>query len=207
MSPFSLFKNLDVAVSELLAKYPDRRIELIDTKGITLGSLSLCIQAGELYLQGKSIDEIIEWSKKSVGESAFYFFADNIQFFKKSGRVQGFAAFMGGMLMVKPIIYIGDNGKMTSIDKAFSRKKAVDKILGYMAEIQDDIKNYPVIIAHCDCLEIAESIASELRATYGDDLKIDITYVNPTAGAHCGPDSVGITFHAKQRTAPSVKLD
>ena len=30
-------------------------------------------------------------------------------------------------------------------------------------------------------------------------LQIDFVIVNPTAGAHCGPNCVGIAFHAKHR--------
>ena len=30
-------------------------------------------------------------------------------------------------------------------------------------------------------------------------LNIEIAVVNPTAGSHCGPDTVGISFHALHR--------
>ena len=32
-----------------------------------------------------------------------------------------------------------------------------------------------------------------------DDLDVDVVDVNPTIGGHCGPDAVGIAFHAKGR--------
>ena len=201
------FTVCDEAIKELLAKYPGRRIELIDTKGITLGSYSLCKQMGELYLAGKSIDEIKEYASKEVDRTAFYFFADNIIFFKKSGRVTGFKAFMGGMMGVKPIIYIGENGKMTSIGSAMSRKKALDKIMSYVEELQDDIKNYPCVIAHTDAIELANEFKARLIERFGEDLNVEIIYVNPTTGGHCGPDAVGVTFHAKKRTADSIKLE
>ena len=119
------------AIKELLEKYPGRRIQLVDTKGITVGGYVCSLEVAELYKAGKSIDEIVEWAKTGIDQMAFYFFADNIKFFKKSGRVTGFKAFMGGMMGVKPLIYIGENGKMTSIGSAMSRKKAIDKILEY----------------------------------------------------------------------------
>ncbi len=200
------FTVADEAIKELLEKYPGRRVELIDTKGITLGSYSLCKQMGELYLQGKSIDEIKAYAEKEVDKTGFYFFADNIKFFKKSGRVTGFKAFMGGMMGVKPIIYIGENGKMTSIGSAMSRKKALDKIMGYVEELQENIKDYPCVVAHSDAPELAEEFKQRLIDRFGKDLKVEVIYVNPTIGSHCGPDAVGVTFHAKKRTADSIKL-
>ena len=38
-------------------------------------------------------------------------------------------------------------------------------------------------------------------ATYDklDELKIEYAVVNPTAGSHCGPDCVGISFYASHK--------
>lgn len=193
------FKSLDSAVEKLLKKYPNRKVDLIDTKGITLGSFSLCLQMGKLYKEGKSVKEIKSWAKENVDKTAFYFFADNLKFFAKSGRVSGFAAFMGGMIGVKPIIYINEEGEMVSLDKAIGRKKALVKILEYVKALQEDIKSYPVIIAHGDAMPLVEEFSKMLKDEFGDDLQIMVEDINPTAGSHCGPDTLGVTFHAKHR--------
>ena len=193
------FQNVDACVKKLLEKYPGRRFEMIDTKGITLGSYSLCLQMGKLYKEGKSIDEIKKWAEENVDKTAFYFFADNLKFFGKSGRVSGFSAFMGGVIGIKPIIYINSEGKMVSLDKAIGRKKALEKILQYVVDLEDDIKSYPVIIAHGDAMPLVEEFSKMLREKFGEDLDIIVDDINPTAGSHCGPDTIGITFHAKHR--------
>ena len=193
------FNSCDKAIEELKKQFPKRRIVLIDTKGITLGSYSIDKQLGDLALAGKSIDEIVAASKEVIDHTAFYFYADNLKFFARSGRVTGIAALMGGIIGIKPIINIGDDGKMTSIDKAIGRKKALEKIMEYVNNLQEDIKNYPVIIAHCDCMHLVEELIANLKAKYGQDLHVEVEPVNPTAGSHCGPDCIGLTFHAKHR--------
>ena len=193
------FQNVDAAIKELLEKYPDRRIELIDTKGITLGIYAICKQLGELYLEGKTIEEMKTLSSEIVDKTAFYFFADNLKFFARSGRVSGFSAFMGGMIGIKPIINIDDAGKMVSVNKAIGRKAALEKIMNYVIELQDDIKNYPVVIAHGDAPHLVETFSKMLRDRFGYDLNIEVIDINPTAGSHCGPDTLGVTFHAKHR--------
>ena len=40
---------------------------------------------------------------------------------------------------------------------------------------------------------------SRLKAKYGEDLRIMKVDVNPTTGGHCGPNGVGVCFHAKHR--------
>lgn len=193
------FTNCDQAIKELKEKYPDRRIELIDTKAITLGSFYLCLEMAELYASGKSIDEMLKWAETEIDHAAFYFFADNLKFFARSGRVSGFSAFMGGMIGIKPIIYINNEGKMVSIDKAIGRKKALDKIMDYMDKVGDDVANHKIIIAHADSMNLVEELISLCKAKYGENLDILVEDINPTAGSHCGPDCAGIAFHAKHR--------
>ena len=193
------FKSCDEAVKELLEKYPGRRIELIDTKGITICSFLTCLQLGELAKAGKSIDEIVEASKEIIPHSAAYFFADNLKFFARSGRVSGFSAFMGGMIGVKPVIHLSDEGKMVSIDKAVGRKKVLEKIMDYVVKLEDHIKDYPLVIAHGDAPQLVDEFVAMLKSHFGDDIKYEVIDVNPTAGCHCGPDVLGVGFHASHR--------
>ena len=54
-------------------------------------------------------------------------------------------------------------------------------------------------VAHADAPKIVEDIIKLLKEKLGEDLNIVVVDVNPTAGSHCGPDSVGISFHAIHR--------
>ena len=193
------FNSMRLALEELAEKYPDRKVYTVDTKGITLGSYNICHYIGEMYKNGASIEEIQKWAEVEVDKTAFYFYADDLKFFGKSGRVSGFAAFFGNVIGLKPIIFIGNDGKMTTKDKCRGRKNALQKLLQYVIDLEEDIKNYRVTIAHTDALEIAEEFGEMMKKQFGDDLKIEYEVVNPTAGSHCGPNAMGVTFHAKHR--------
>lgn len=193
------FNSCDAAIAELKKKYPERRIELIDSRGITMCSFLSCIQFGEMAKQGKTIDEILAVKDEVIYHNATYFFADNLKFFARSGRVSGFSAFMGGMIGIKPVIYISNEGKMVSIDKAVGRKKVLDKLLSYVIKKEDHIKDYPILIAHADAMPLVEEFKEMMFKQFGKDLKIEVIDVNPTAGCHCGPDVIGVGFHAKER--------
>lgn len=193
------FNSLRLAMEELKEKYPERKLTLIDTKGITLGSYNICLSIGEMYKRGASIQEIQNWAATEIDKTAFYFYADDLKFFGRSGRVSGFAAFFGNIIGLKPIIYIGEDGKMATKDKCRGRKQALQKLLQYVIDLEDDIKGHRVIIAHTDALNIAEEFGKMLKDYFGDDLNIEYEVVNPTAGSHCGPNAMGVSFHAKHR--------
>ena len=193
------FNSMRLALEELAEKYPERKLYQIDTKGITLGSYNICLEIGEMYKNGASIEDIQKWAEVEIDKTAFYFYADDLKFFGKSGRVSGFAAFFGNVICLKPIIYIGNDGKMTTKDKCRGRKNALQKLLQYVIDLEEDIKDHRVTIAHTDALEIAEEFGNMMKAHFGEDLKIEYEVVNPTAGSHCGPNAMGVSFHAKHR--------
>ena len=193
------FNSLNIAMEELKELYPDRKIYLLDTKGITLGSINIVLEVGDMYKAGKSIDEIMKWAETEVDKFAIYFYADNLKFFAKSGRVSGLAAFMGGIIGLRPIIFMDSDGVMKTCDKSRGKVPTLNKLLQHVIDLQDDIKSHRVIIGHTDALDIAHEFADMLRKQFGDDLDIEYCPVNPTAGSHCGPDCIGVSFHAIHR--------
>lgn len=193
------FAEMDKAVAELKEKYPDRKFYTIDTKGITIGSLNIVEEIGDLYQAGKSVDEILEWARNEVDHFAVYFFADDLRFFKHSGRVSGLAGTMGTLLGIRPIICMNSEGKMVSVGKEKGRAKALSRLIQYVEELGSDIDKHRVIVAHTDAPEIAQQAIDMLKEKFGNDLRIELVDVNPTAGSHCGPSTVGISFHSIHR--------
>ena len=193
------FNSMRLALEELHTKYPDRNVYTVDTKAISIGSLLIAEEVGEMYKEGKSIEEILQWAEEEVDRFPIYFYADNLKFFAKSGRVSGFKAFMGGLIGIKPIIHVNSEGKMVSIDKGRGRKAALKKIVDYVLKLQDKITDHKVLIAHADCIDIANELIEMLQKEFNNELEIEISEVNPTIGGHCGPDCVGVCFHGIHR--------
>ena len=192
------FDAMDQAIAELKAEYPATRFEEIDTKGITTISYAIVREVGDLVKAGKTLDEVLEWSRKEVDKFAMYFFADDLKFFRKSGRVSGLAATMGTLIGVRPLIHMSQEGKMVSVGTAKGRVKAMDYLVNKIGELGDDIANHRICIGHSDSPAIAQELGRLIEEKYG---KQNIVYVdvNPTAGSHCGPNGVGVCFHAIHR--------
>lgn len=193
------FDSMNIALEELKEIYPERKFYTIDTKAITICSLNIVKEVGDMYLQGKSIEEILKWAETEVDHFAQYFFADNLKFFKRSGRVSNIAGIMGDIIGIKPIIHMSQDGKMVNVAKVKGRIKALQSLVNYMDELGQDIEKHRIIIGHTDSEEIAHILEEMIRDKFGDNLKIEYAVVNPTAGSHCGPDGVGVSFHCKHR--------
>lgn len=193
------FNEMNKAVAKLLAQYPERKFYQVDTKAITLGSYGIVCEIAEMFKNGATPEEMLAWADREVPHFATYFFADDLKFFRKSGRVGGLAATMGTLIGIRPIITMNDEGKMVSIGKETGRAKAMKHLVDKVAELGDDIKSHHVVVGHTDAPEIAKGVGDMLTERFGEDLKIDYVITNPTAGSHCGPNGVGVSFHAVHR--------
>ena len=194
------FNSMKIAIDMLEEKYPERRIYILDTKAITGLAYIILLDISKLYKEGKSPEEIIAYvNEESLKHYAFFGFADDLQFFKKSGRVSGLSATLGSILNIKPIISIDDDGKMGAIAKAQGRNGATNTLFKYMEKIGSDIQNHPIIIVHSDAPKLVNNLVTSIKKKYGENLDITILDINPTAGVHCGPNCLGISFHSKGR--------
>lgn len=193
------FNGMDTAVKQLLEKYPERKFHEIDTKGITIVSYLIVRELGDLLKAGMTGEEAVKWAEKETGNYAQYFFADDLKFFRRSGRVSGLAATMGGLIGLRPVIHMSAEGKMESIGTVKGRIQVMEKLVDYVLTKGDDVKKHRVIIGHTDAPELAQQLAELLKTRLGDDLKYEIIVTNPTAGSHCGPNGVGVAFHSKGR--------
>lgn len=193
------FNAMNIALEELKEKYPERKFYQIDTKGITLMSNILVKEIGDMILKGASIDEILKWSETEIYHYATYFFADNLSFFRRSGRVTNLKGFMGDMFGIRPILNMNKEGMMTNVDKTRGRNGAILKLVDYVKKLGDNVKDYRIVIGHTDNINLANKLKDNLIKEYGSELKIEIIDVNPTAGSHCGPDTIGVAFHSISR--------
>ena len=192
------FSVMSKALEELKEKYPERKFYSIDTKGISLLGLVIVREIGEMYLAGKSAEEIVKWANDNVLNYSMLLYADDLKFFAKSGRISNFSAIMGSLIGLHPIIYLDNDGKMVSLCKCRGKKGSLSRIIEIVEETNDDIANNKVIVGHSGDEETAKVFAEKLKEKFGIK-DIEIVVVNPTAGAHCGPNCVGLAFRCKHR--------
>lgn len=192
------FNAMRLAVNELLEKYPERKFHTLDTKGISATALNVLEDVFAYLDEGHTVEEAIEYGEKVRDFYATYFFADDLKFFAKSGRVSGMKAVFGGMLGIKPIISITDEGVMTSIGTAKGKLNAIKYLVDKYGELCVEPGKVVVKVIHAGAPKLAEAVKEALVAKYGE-MEFDVYPLNPTAGCHAGPNTCGISFKAKHR--------
>ena len=191
--------NIYAAREELLEKYPERKMIVVDTLSISAPQSILILKAHELYREGKTMEEVAAWLEENKLRAQAWFTVDDLQYLRRGGRISAVAATMGTLLDLKPIITETKEGKLVSTDKVRGRKSALRLLADRAAENIDDPANAMPIIIHADAPEDAERLEKMLRERIPELPEIQIWYVGPVIGAHCGPGTVAVCYFGKER--------
>jgi len=192
-------RNIYAAREELLEKYPERKMIVVDTLSISAPQTILILKAHALYREGKPMEEVAAWLEENKLKAQAWFTVDDLVYLKRGGRISAVAAAVGSMLDLKPIITETKEGKLVSTEKVRGRKQALRVLVDKAVENIDDPTNADVIILHADAPEDAARVEGKLREKIPGLEKIDTYYVGPVIGAHCGPGTVAVCFFGKER--------
>ena len=192
------YQSAVIGAEELREKYPDRKIIVIDSLCAALGQGLLVYKACEKRDQGYSLEELAAWLEENKRKLCHWVTVDDLHHLKRGGRINAATALVGGMLNIKPIIHVDDEGRLINVGKCRGRKAATEFIAAKVGELGEGFDNSTVFIAHGDCPEDAAVLADIVKSKYG--VKEVITgYVGPVIGAHTGPGVLVVFFMGKNR--------
>ena len=189
------YQSAVIAAKELREVYPERTINVVDTLAAALGQGLLVILACRKRDEGMSLEDLTAWVEDNKLHLAHWITVDDLDHLKRGGRISATTAFFGGMLNIKPIIHVDDEGHLITMSKVRGRKTALEFLTKKFAE--DCIDFDTVTIGHGDCPEDAAALEAMLKAAGAKNV---ITgYVGGVIGAHTGPGVLVVFFLGKHR--------
>ena len=190
------YQSAVIAAKEMMEYYPDRTIVVVDTLCATLSQGLLLMKACQKREAGMSLLDLAQWVEDNKMSYAHWLTVDDLNHLKRGGRVSATTAFFGGMLGIKPIIHVDDEGHLITMAKVRGRKASMDYLAKQLGETCTDLDT--VAIAHGDCLEDAKALEKILKEQYGVK-NVLIGYVGGVIGAHTGPGVLVLCFEASKR--------
>ncbi len=187
-----------MAAQELLDRYPDRKIKVIDSLCASLGEGLLVTLATEKQKQGLSFDEMAGWIEETKMHLCHWVVVDDLFHLQRGGRISKTTAIVGSMIGMKPIIHMDNEGRLVSVGKERGKLKAMKRIVETMAETAVNPAEQLVYISHCDCEPEARQLADMVRERLGVK-NIHIGYIGPTIGSHIGPGTMALFFVGTHR--------
>lgn len=137
------------------------KIHVFDSLSASVGETQLVLKIKELEEAGKNFEEIIEQVEAFRDEMKTYFVLDNLDTFRKNGRLTGIKALGVSKLNIKPIMYALE-GVVAQKSQAIGSKKALHKMADILLEEGKNLQEKILIISHCNCLERAQLVRDRL---------------------------------------------
>ncbi|MBO5324621.1 MAG: DegV family protein [Lachnospiraceae bacterium] len=190
------------AKEELLAKYPDCTIKVVDSLAASSGYGLLLDKLVEMRDAGKSLEEVYLFAEDNKLKLQHWFFSTDLTHFKRGGRISATAATLGNILNLCPLMNVDYVGKLIVRQKIRGKKKVIAEIVNKMIELAEGGKDYngKCFISCSACEDDARKVADLVEETFPNlNGKVEINSIGAVIGAHTGPGTVALFFWGEKR--------
>lgn len=192
------YNSARIAADELAETYPNCKIMVVDSLCASAGQALLLSLAIEKKNEGATIEEIAKFIEDHCLSICHWFTVDDLEYLKRGGRVSPAVAFVGGLLGIKPVLHVDDEGHLISVSKSRGRKAAITALADRYTELTLQAENGNVFISHADCVDDAKELERILFERH-KILPAHIVDIGPVIGSHAGPGTLALFFVGKKR--------
>ena len=173
-------------VSSICAQFDN--IYVIDSRTISLPTITLCKEIQRLWSQGKKAKEIK--SIMEANELVGIIIPDDIRFLKTGGRLAPAALAIANVLKIVPVLIYKD-GKIDLYEKVKTKKKAFDKGLDMLTDVKDPADYYwGVEYATVDMKKVEELTEKVKKLTKQN---VELCELGHVIVSHTGPDTLVVS--------------
>lgn len=182
------------AKAHLSETRPDLRIELVDSRSVSMGLGLQVLAAQRAAESGASIEAAIAVTERCREASHTLFAVDTLEYLHRGGRIGGAARLLGSALNLKPVLTFVD-GKVEPLEKVRSRSKSLRRLVEIAEERLDGQNPTELAIIQAE----AEDDLPDFKEMIRERLKPEQLYtvtLSPVVGTHGGPGTLGMAFTA-----------
>lgn len=182
---------------ELEAKYPGRRLVVVDSLRASMAQGLQVVRAVDLQKEGKTIDEV----KEILEEERVYYWEvgtpETLTYLKRSGRIKSSSAILGNLFAFKPILVLNEIGENYALEKVRGRKASLTRMAELVEMNALNPENETLYLMEADCSDLdieflKKQIESRLKFK-----NIKVLTLGPIIGASSGPGTIIFYFRGR----------
>lgn len=187
-----------LAKEELLEKYPNSNIVIIDSLSASNGLGLLVYEASKQKQDGNTIKEITENINNMKNRLYCFFTVKDLKHLERGGRISSAAAMFGSILNISPILEVTNKGTLENIGKVRGEKKALKELFNKLDENIGSSLPKEIFITHADNDKAVEYVCNLIKEKYSPE-NIYVNYMGLAIGSHTGQGALGIFFLGAER--------
>ena len=184
------YESACLAAQQLSEKYSNQ-IRIVDT---LTGCYALTALALDILEHGQlTLDEAYDYASQRLDHYNLIFTVGDIKYLYKGGRISHVKALIGGLLSLKPILYVSSEGKLTFMMNARGMRQAIALMAKKMKKSATEFTQR-AFIAHGGNASFAEMLKQKVIELFPNLKEIRTDYLTPVLGLHAGPGSLVLCF-------------
>jgi len=174
-----------------------KTISVIDSRGVSGSTGLLLLRMARLVEAGRPHDEIVADAERAVSRSRMLVGVRTLKYMVRCGRVRPIAGLAGRLLNLKPIVSLNEEGETKLLDKAFSQRGSLRRILRRLkaAVRTEGVEEHCILHAHDPAGALA--VAAETGKVLGRPPAF-VLDISPAVGANAGVGAIAVAFLLRQ---------
>lgn len=196
------YQNAVLAQNEMRSRYPERRIEVVDSLGASSGYGLLVEEIADLRDAGATLDEAKQAAEELRTRVHHWFFSTDLTAYVRGGRVSAPSAWVANKLSICPVLNVDREGKLIPRKKIRTKKKSIQELVKQMEDHATDSVLYDgrCEISNSACPEDAAELVAEIEKKFPNLAgKIVVNSIGTVIGSHTGPGTVALFFIGDER--------
>lgn len=183
-------------------RFPKRKVYIVDSLGASSGYGLLMDTLADLRDNGKTLDELHEWTNANKLRLHHWFFSTDLTFYVKGGRISKTAGMFGTILNICPLLNMDHLGRLIPRAKIRTKGRVIREIVDRMEACAQGGLDYSgkCYISQSACYEDAYKVADLVENRFKKlDGKVLINNIGTTIGSHTGPGTIALFFWGMER--------
>ncbi len=196
--PTSSHLSASCSTAQALAKDFNGKVVVVDNHKISVSLKSSVYDAVKLRDAGKTSEEIKDILEKMDCDYSIYFSLENMKYLKKGGRISPAAAAIGGILKLRPVLYVGGE-KLVKFALPRTLAKAKESMKNaIMKDLTTKFKEYvekgemALCVIHADNASDAVVFEEEMKKLFPNMPFLWTDEMSLSIACHTGPNTLAV---------------
>jgi len=178
---------------EMAAKVlPDVRIEVVDTRNVSMGHGWMALEAARAALRGASLDDILALIQRMIPVTRMLQTADTLRYLYMGGRIGRAKHLMGSLLNIKPILSMED-GVIVPLGQERSRRAVYRRMVELIEANLGKRAKIKAAIVHAADEDAANVLRGLIEESF-ECVEMLVTHLSSALAVHTGPGTVGVCY-------------
>jgi DegV family protein with EDD domain len=175
---------------------PHTRVAIVDSGSAAMGQGFVTLAAARAAAAGADLAGAVAAAESVRDRVEMIVTLDTLVYLARASRIPQVAAWVGGVLAIKPVILFA-RGDVVQLARVRTRRRSVEQLLVEMQRRVAADTRLHVAVHHTQSEGEARELRDRVTATF-TCVESYLTEFTPVMGAYCGPGLLGVAYYAEE---------